>query len=490
MIDLRTIFEIHRMANEGSSVRKIAENLQLSRKTVKKYLEDPNPKKPVIKRANKLDSFKDEIKRLLEIDHSVSAVVIQQRIAEKGFDGEITIIRNYLRKVRNTFKKKSFIRFESLPGQQCQIDWGHFGSIRHGNTNRKLYCMAVVECHSRLLYLEFTHSQRQEALHRCLLNAFCFFHGTPAEIVHDNMITAVIERDGSLIRFNESFLEFLRPFKITPKACNVRKPNEKGKIENSIKYIRNNFIPLRSFTDLKNVQTQADHWRDHVANQRMHNTTGEKPGCRFKQDAMRPLPELLPDCRDAAIVKVHSDFSIRFDCNNYTVPPWTIGKKVVAKGDNQTITVYYKDKPIAVHERNWQRRQRIELAGHREDAEKQIHRKWHSDEVAALISLGQEAKVYLERLAETRQSFKKHVRKIFALKCEYGAYSLIAAIKRASSVNAYGAQYIENILYQDMTPERNHPPVRLKKEYLNRICLEEPILAEYDTFIIKRKKRL
>jgi hypothetical protein len=204
---------------------------------------------------------------------------------------------------------------------------------------------------------------------------------------------------------------------------------------------------------------------------------------------MRPLPELLPDCRDTAIVKVHSDFSIRFDCNNYTVPPWTIGKKVVAKGDNQTITVYYKDKPIVVHDRSWHRRQRIELAGHREDAEKQIHRKWHSDEVAALISLGDKVKIYLERLAETRQSFKKHVRKLFALKCEYGVYSLIAAIKRASSVNAYGAQYIENILYQDMTPERDHPPVRLKKEYLNRICLEEPILAEYDTFIIKRKKR-
>ena len=94
-----------------------------------------------------------------------------------------------------------------------------------------------------------------------------------------------------------------------------------------------------------------------------------------------------------------------------------------------------------------------------------------------------------KRFAETRDSFKKHVRKLFALKCEYGVYSLIAAIKRASSVNAYGAQYIENILYQDMTPERNHPPVRLKKEYLNRICLEEPILAEYDTFIIKRRKR-
>lgn len=103
--------------------------------------------------------------------------------------------------------------------------------------------MAVVECHSRLLYLEFTHSQRQETFHRCLLHAFVFFKGTTSEIVHDNMLTAVIERDGTLIRYNESFLGFLRPFKITPRACNVRKANEKGKVESSIKYIRNNFSP-------------------------------------------------------------------------------------------------------------------------------------------------------------------------------------------------------------------------------------------------------
>jgi transposase len=348
MIDKRTVFEIHRLANEGLSIRKITQTLQLSRKTVAKYLKDPNPKKPTIKRNSKLDPFKDEITRMLEIDPKASAVVIRQRILELGFKGEITIVRNYLRNLRDTFRKPSFIRFESLPGQQCQIDWGHFGSIRYGNTNRKLYLMAVIECYSRLLYLEFTHSKRQETLHRCLLNAFRFFKGTPKELVHDNMLTAVLERDGSIVRFNESFLEFLRPFKITPKACNLRKANEKGKVENSIKYVRNNFLPLRSFTDLQDVQAQANHWRDHVANQRVHSTTGEKPADRFKTDKMRPLPELLPDCRDTAVLKVHCDFSIRFDSNNYTVPPWTIGKQVVAKGDHQTLTIYYKDKPLAI----------------------------------------------------------------------------------------------------------------------------------------------
>jgi len=72
---------------------------------------------------------------------------------------------------------------------------------------------------------------------------------------------------------------------------------------------------------------------------------------------------------------------------------------------------------------------------------------------------------------------------------EYGSYGLIEAIKKATLHNAYGAHYIENILYQEMTPKTNHPPVRLKDENLNNICLEKPALAEYDTLVVKRRKK-
>src|SRR5215510_14511676 len=191
-------------------------------------------------------------------------MVMRQRLEERGFDGGITIVRDYLSRVRPSAPAKAaFIRFASEPGVQCQIDWGHFGTLAYGNTTRKLYCLAVVECHSRMLYLAFTHSQRQETLHRILLGAFRFFQGTPKELVHDNMLTAVIEHQGPLVRFNEQFLEFLRPFHITPIACNVRQPQEKGKVEKgAIHYIRHNFWPLRSFTSLDDVQAQANHWRD------------------------------------------------------------------------------------------------------------------------------------------------------------------------------------------------------------------------------------
>jgi transposase len=408
-----------------------------------------------------------------------------------GFTGGITILRDYLAKVRPPSKRReAFLRFESAPGEQCQIDWGHFGSLPYGNTMRKLYCLAVVECHSRMLYLGFTHSQRQETLHRCLAGAFRFFQGTPKELVHDNMMSAVIEREGALVRFNEAFLEFLRPFKIVPKACSVARPQEKGKVEKgAIHFIRNNFWPLRTFKDLRDLQTQANHWRDQVANRRIHNTTGERPIDRFRPQAMRPLPELLPDCREKALAKVHSDFSVRFDGNTYSVPPWTIGKQVVIKADHHTVTVYFKDKTIATHPRSWKRRERVELAQHREAAKRQTHRDWLSEEVASFISLGEEAKTYLERLSATNQPIKNSVRKLLLLKDEYGSYALVEAIRRATSHSAYGAHYIENILYQEMTPKTNHPPVRVKQERLNRIRLEEPSLSEYDAFVIKRRNR-
>ena len=79
--------------------------------------------------------------------------------------------------------------------------------------------------------------------------------------------------------------------------------------------------------------------------------------------------------------------------------------------------------------------------------------------------------------------------KLLYLKDEYGSYALIEAIKKATLHNAYGAHYIENILYQEMTPKRNHPPVKVKQENLNHIRLEEPSLAEYDAFVIKRRRK-
>lgn len=491
MIDKRTIFEIHRLKNEGLSQRQIAGRLHMGRQTVKKYLENPDQtfeKKKV--KTSKLAPYHDMINDFLKEQPDVRAPVVLQRLKAEGFDGEIGIIRNYLRKERGRKKhRKAFIRFESLPGEQMQIDWGHFNTLTYGKTKRKLYAMAITECYSRMSYVEFTHSQKQEALHGAILNGFKFFGGTPRKLVFDNMLTAVTERAGNVIRFNNAFLDFLRPFKIVPHACNIRAPHEKGKIEKYISYIRMNFWPLRSFIDLDDVQKQVLQWLKTIANVRCHQTTGEQPAIRFKKVKLNPLPQFLPDCRETCHAKVYKDFAVRFDGNEYTVPPEHIGKKLTVKADQTTVTIYEFDKQIAVHARCMERKQRIKIREHTEQVRRLQKKLWHDQQIAVFLSLGEEARQYLEAIADAGIPIKKNVLKILKLKDEYGVQSILYAIKKAIFFNAWGADYIKNILFQEMTPQNVHPPVLLKDESLNRIRLVEPSLSDYDEYIVKKGKK-
>jgi transposase len=489
MLDKRSIFAIHAYANQGYSQNRIAALLRLDKKTVAKYLADPDPARKKVIRKSLLDPFRTEIGELLSRDPQASAAVIMQRLQAKGFSGRITILRDYLATVRPK-NRRAFIRYETAPGEQCQVDWGHFGAIAYGNTTRKLSCLAVTEGHSRMLYLEFTHCQGQQALHRGLWNAFTFFGGTPGELVHDNMLTAVIERDGQLIRYNTAFLDFLRQLRISPRACNLSAPHEKGKVEKGvIHYIRHNFWPLRTFTDLDDLQHQADCWRDTVANIRIHATTGERPAVRFQSAAMTPLPAGLDlDLRDRATAKVHVDFSVRFDGNAYTVPPWAVGRQVQIAADFRWVTIYYKDRIIATHQRSWQRKQRIESPHHHQEALKGLRRQWATAEVAAFASLGEDARAYLEAIAKANIPLLKDVRQALALKDRYGAEPFLVAIRQALTHRALGTSYLENILRQNARPTTTHQPVQLDNERLNRIRLEEPMLVDYDTFVLAKKK--
>lgn len=315
-------------------------------------------------------------------------MVIHQRLAERGFDGGITMVRDYRSHVRPRAKPKAaFLRLESAPGMQCQIDGGHFGSLPSGHTERRRYCLAVIACHSRRRSLALTPSQRQETLHRALRGALRFFQGTPKELVHDNRLTAGLEHHGPVVRFNEQCLALLRPFHITPIACKVRPPQEKGKVEKgAMHYIRYHFWPLRALTNLDAIQAQAHHWRAHVANRRGHSPTGWRPMERFRPDAMRPLPECLPDCRDTAVVKVHSDFAIQFDGNTSSAPPWAIAKTVTVQADHRHVTRYLKDQAIATHTRCWQRKQRLALPVHRQAVDTHRPRHGLSPEVATFVA--------------------------------------------------------------------------------------------------------
>ena len=491
-LDPKTIEAIHRLTHEQKfSVRQIARILKVSRDSVRKYLKDPSPPKTIrAPRPSKLDSFKPIIRELLEQWPAASSVVVEQRLKSLGYTGENTIIRQYmatLRKVRNP--PRAYVRIESSPGECFQIDWGHFDCLDYEGDKRKLYAFCCIECYSRRLYVEFTHSQRFETFVRCHLNAFRFMKGIPRECLYDNLATAVSEHDGRIVRFNPRFLAFARELRFYPKACNKAAGWEKGKVENGIGYLRKNFWPLRSFTGLSDVNSQVRQWLNQTANCRIHRETRLMPDERFDPETLRPLPPLLPDYRDTDAALVHKDIRLHFDGNRYCVPPRYVGRRLTVKADSQSVAIYDKDHLVAQYVRSWRRGQTFgaerfekELLAERPPAERSAAQQRL---VRLLEKTGED---YLRQLAQkTDRPLARQVTELLDLCRQYGREAVSSAILKAQSLGAFGADYIKNILLQEQSPRQLQPMLQLKDARLNSIATDPPSLLEYDSLILSQR---
>ena len=485
------ISELHRLHFvEKWPARKIARQMRIGRRTIAKYLEAPTAKAARRDRASKLDPFKEIIAELLRQDPNANAPVIAQRLKPHGYDGGFTIIKDYLRTLRkNAVARRAYVRVEPTPGERFDVDWGHFGALVYNGATRKLYAFCLVESHSRKMYLEFTHSQTFETFTRCHIHAFHFFSGTSREIWFDNLATAVAEHDGNLVRFNPRFLAFARECGFIPRACHVAAAWEKGKVERAIGYVRQNFWPLRSFTDLADVNAQARQWLKEVANQRRHRETGQAPDERFQPEALRQLPAILPDYRDAAEALVHKDLRLSFDGNRYCVPARYVGEKLVVKADASSVAIYDQLHEIVCYPRSWQRGQTFGAERFEKELRAQMAAAERSASQQRLIALlGPASHEYLERLANTDRSLSRQVRELFALVREYGPEAVSAAVAKAHAARAFGADYIANILRQQQQRREVQPPLRFKDPALNELATDPLSLAQYDAFILHSRK--
>jgi transposase len=485
------ISEIHRLHwVEKWSQRKISDHLRIGRPTIVKYLDVPAPAVKGRDRASKLDPFKAVITELLQQDPRANAPVIAQRLQPLGYEGGTTIIKDYLRAVRqNTNARRAYVRMEPAAGERFDIDWGHFGALIYNGATRKLYAFCLIECHSRKMYLEFTHSQTFETFVRCHIHAFEAMTGIARELWFDNLASVVAEHEGNLVRFNPRFLGFAREYGFIPRACHVAAAWEKGKVERAIGYVRQNFWPLRTFTDLRDVNTQARQWVEEVANKRQHRETGQAPDQRFQPEALRPLPLLLPDYRDGVEALVHKDLRLSFDGNRYCVPARFVGRKLTVKADASSITIYDQHQEIVRYLRCWERGQTFGADRFQKELFAQMAAAQRSDAQRRLVALlGPESEQYLRRLADTDRVLSRQVRELFTLIREYGPDAVAQALVKAHAAGAFGADYIANILRQQQVRRDIQPRMQLKDRELNELVTDPLSLAEYDAFILRSRK--
>ena len=312
---------IRDMREKGMSVSEIAKQLGIDRKTVRRYMNSEKVPRPSHrKRKSKLDPVRPIIKMLID-KYNLSAVRILEEIRRWGYTGSMTILKEYCKTLRKERSIKAVYRFETEPGRQAQVDFGRFGTIEVDGKQRKMYCFSYVLGYSRFRYVEFTTDISTQPLIKLHMNAFRYTGGITSEILFDNMKQVVIERKikSKESRFNSYFMAFSDHYGFTVRLCYPNRPQTKGKVENSIKFIRSNFFNGREFSSLPDINAQCSQWLDRV-NSTVHGTTGRVPMEAVKEEhlsSMDTIPEFKYVIKTER--KVSRECFVHYNGNRYSV---------------------------------------------------------------------------------------------------------------------------------------------------------------------------
>lgn len=480
---------------EHLSVSEIARRVGWDRKTVRRALgSDRVPARQAVSpRVSKLDPYKDHIALRLTEYPGLTGALLFEEMKRLGYAGKETILWDYLRLVRPK-SKEAFLRIETLPGEYAQADWANCGSVQIGNAVRKLSCFVMVLSYCRMMYLEFTLSQCLEDFLQCHMNAFRFFGGIPQKILYDNLKTVVLSRVGSAIQFNPKFMEFAGVYLFEPVPCNIARGNEKGKVENGIKYVRTSFLAGRPIA-WPQIHSEAAAWRDETANVRIHGTTRERPIDRFQKEKLL-LADLPAHPYDADIVrtlKATSQALVSFDGNAYSVPYSWAYRAVLLKADKDEVRILNPAKAgqvLAVHKRSFERGIAVEDPKHYEGLIAEKKKAFASKLKDQFLGLGELAKNYLDGLLAFELHLHHHISQIMECVRLYGKTEVLQAMTHALRHKAYGAPYLKNIILQQRASrgvKENVPIIIPAKPAWTQLAVEEQDLSLYDDLFEEKK---
>ena len=287
MLDQESLVDIHVLHRQGCSVRGISRQLGISRNTVRRYLRDiaqSSDYGPRAARPSKLDPFKPYLRERIEAakPYWIPAVVLCRELQTRGYDGQEGIVKNYVRQFK-PITKEPVVRFETVPGQQMQVD---FTTIKRGRNKLKGFVATLG--YSRACYVCFSEYEKQEDWIAGIEGALNYFGGVPKDILFDNAKCIMIERDAygeGQHRWNSKLLQLSADYGFRLRACRPYRAKTKGKVERFNGYLKHSFItPLAASLkqaglalDIDTANGQVGQWLHDVAHQRIHGTTQQKP---------------------------------------------------------------------------------------------------------------------------------------------------------------------------------------------------------------------
>ncbi len=350
------ILRLH--ATEHWPVGTIATQLRVHHATVRRVLAQAGVPAQQPVRASMVEPYLAFISETLGKYPTLRASRLYTMVRERGYPGAPDHFRAIVARLRPRPAAEAYLRLRTLPAEQSQVDWAHFGKLTIGRAVRPLMAFVMVLSYSRHLFLRFYLGATMAYFIRGHVEAFLHFQGVARTMLYDNLRSAVLERRDEAIRFHPTLLELAAHYRFQPRPVAVARGNEKGRIERAIRYARDAFFAARSFRDVDDLNAQALAWCTGSAAER---PCPEDRGRRVREVFAEEQPQLLAlpaapfPCEERVTVSAHKTPYVRFDLNDYSIPHTYVQRTLSVLASLDRVRIVDGQDVIARHPRSFDR---------------------------------------------------------------------------------------------------------------------------------------
>ncbi|HNN97758.1 MAG TPA: IS21 family transposase [Pseudomonadota bacterium] len=457
---LAHILRLH--TQEKWTVHAIAKHLRLHHSTVRRALAKGAIPATSRARPSLSDPFVPFIKQSLERYPGLSAARLYQMVRERGYPGCAGHFRAIVARHRPKPAAEAYLRLQTLPGEQAQVDWAYFGKHQTGAASRSLWAFVMVLSDSRMLFVRFFLGQTQSLFLQGHQHAFAFFGGVPRVLLYDNLKSAVLERQGDAIRFHPLLWDFATYYGYEPRPVAVARGNEKGRVERAIRYLRTSFFPARPFTDLQDLNAQALLFCQQEAAQRrcpQDPTLTVRAAWEKERPLLLPLREPPYPTDERVEVRVGKTPYVRFDKNDYSVPHTAVRRTLCVFSSDQTIRILDGQTEVAVHPRCLDQGKTVENPAHIEALRTQKQQAHEPATLRRLCLAAPAAEAFVRRLATRGGALGPAIVRLERLLDLFGPAALQAALSDALSLPTTDVHAVQVLLDQRKRQLALPPPI-------------------------------
>jgi len=301
----------------------------------------------------KLLPFRDDINGWL--NQKISLVRIQDMLVERhGWRGSYNTLKRFTEPMRDD--GESFVRIETAPGAEAQVDFGLMGMVwdPEARRARKGWLFLMTLSNSRHMYGEIVFRQDLATWIACHTRAFEWFGGVPKKLTIDNLKAGIVKVALYDYKANRTYVEQAEHYHFMISPCRPREPQHKGKVESGVKYVRNAFFVGRPLMDLSEANRALKAWIMEKAGLRIHGTTKMKPLEAFQEMEkafLLPLPDSPFELTEWKEATVHADCHVSVLGSYYSVPHRLRGQRVLVKLTHTMARIYLLHELVATHVR-------------------------------------------------------------------------------------------------------------------------------------------